>query len=123
MKIASELDCEVAAKVFGWLYTATDGITNYGSPIWDEKDKYENCGDGYKRIPHYSTDISAAFLVVEKMRERGYSLTLMQLPELNWLASFYMTRTDNGTESGHATPSEAICKAALAALAAKETKL
>ena len=99
-----EMDGEVATKVFGWLFTATDGTTNYGNPPLDEMDKYENCGDGYKRIPRYAEDISAAFTVVERMRERGWRYQLEYLSDGQIKAQFIPTRV--GDEWGVAIEKE-----------------
>lgn len=87
-----ELDREIAERVFDGYgeshglrykmtlceYEATGRIENRGGTVSDFCRKCgEPCGyhDGF---PHYSTDIAAAWLVVEKMRTRSRFLHLME---------------------------------------------
>lgn len=66
--------------------------------------------------PHYSTDIAAAFQVVEKMRDRGAELTLAT--KFNaWRVHIGFAAPDYRSILEYAdTPPLAICRAALAAL-------
>lgn len=77
-----------------------------------------------KRVPAYSTDIRAAWEVVEKLREHPNpehrTLRLVSYSYNRTYASFNADPTDEEWEEAngeHAAP-EAICKAALVALAA-----
>lgn len=61
--------------------------------------------------PEYSTDIAAAWEVVEHMKSKGFYLSLRF--DTAWLASF----EENGSVSGDAdNVPEAICQAALCTL-------
>lgn len=53
-----ELDAEIARKVKGYAV------------------HYEGQSRNADLIPHYSTDLIAAWLVVEKMQERGWRITI-----------------------------------------------
>ena len=68
--------------------------------------------NGFLRNLKYSSDISAAWLVVEKMLERGYWLTLEQNLSDCWQATF----SDEYSADHEATAPLAICRAALSAL-------
>jgi hypothetical protein len=97
-----ELDREVAERVMGM---------NLGSTPSQRDESMEF-------VPDYSTSVDRAFLVVEKMRERGFkAFKLYQhpepLPHTDWLAAFDM---GGGPYIGADTAPEAICRAALAAL-------
>ena len=102
-----EIDAMVAEKVMGlksrfipdtnWAVFQVDG--------WTER-----------LVLDYSTNITDAFQVVEKMRERGYYFALIQHVGGTWGCEF----TDKGYElkgkvEDEKTAPEAICRAALAA--------
>lgn len=71
-------------------------------------------------LPPYSTNIGAAWLVVEKMRERGFEMYLES--DHGMPGRFYCSFHDSdGCKSGMGDSApEAICLAALSALTAKE---
>lgn len=69
------------------------------------------------RIPDFTSDISKSWLIVEKMRERGYVLMLYNShAHEEWVAYFQLE--DATTPRGHLDTSapRAICLAAKAAL-------
>lgn len=75
---------------------------------------------GSKRImglPHYSTSIADAWLVVEKMREKGHNCQIeASAAQPEWIACFL---TPHGYREGRApTAPAAICLTALRALGA-----
>jgi hypothetical protein len=72
---------------------------------------------GYARVLPYSTDISAAMKVVEKMRSEGY-LVFIRGKE-TWTVQFEGLVVAN--ESATTLP-EAICRAALAAIQGSNEK-
>lgn len=116
MTAGRELDALVAEKVFGdpiqWLPTSfNDRVPHYRNSEY---------GNGWLVLPCYSTDISAAFQVVEKMREKGYGVTIITHP----LGSTFRPqceidrpewRGSNGADA--ATVPLAICTSALEVLA------
>lgn len=102
------LDALVAEKVMGepvtWLPTALSHRDPHQSgEVFGAK--------GWHRVPSYSTDIADAWLVVEKMRERGFVISATPNQQ-SWCATF-------GADSvwGETAPL-AICRAALAAVEA-----
>jgi len=71
-------------------------------------------------IPHYSTSISEAWLVVEEMRKREFVVNIEngRLPDW-WLCGFYPIEFPEQRTKGEAkanTAPEAICRAALEAV-------
>lgn len=117
MQAGRELDALVAEKIMGydvkWLPTA----------LSDSQPHYANSdeGSGWLYCRHYSTDIAAAWLVVERMQcidDRGW------WPQVTWLQDF--DGVNKWQASMHAPPRVwsamadtaplAICLAALAAL-------
>jgi len=92
MKAGREMDALVAEKVMGREVTANVGGFERGSgwhddygftrsrhprnPPYTFGDKLEESNANYERVPFYSTNISAAWEVVEKMRERALCVTL-----------------------------------------------
>jgi len=111
------IDNEVAEKVMRW------HTHKYSGKIWSD-------GKGCVAIKeHYkpSANITQAFNVVEKMRERGHSGILIENGGGLWAYSYYFSgyetddgmkwvfRTDKNTRWCK-TPAKAICLAALKAV-------
>lgn len=95
-----ELDAEVHEKVFGL------GSTFDIGDLWGH-DEDGDWGDESEPVPHYSSDIEAAWLVVEKMDNVIFNL---QRRRGVWMCAFAPPAR------GHAaaeTAPLAICKAAL----------
>ena len=67
MKAGRELDALVAEKVMGW----ERGDTSRGFMKWYPAGKRHKSGCGEFDIPGYSTDIAAAWEVVEKLGTSG----------------------------------------------------
>lgn len=99
MKPGRELDALIAEKVMG-LITDLDRQT-----VWDVYEK-----PGYP-LPHYSTDIASAWLVVEKLDLHLELLTYKKKSKTEWCAIF-----DIDDEGWGATAPHAICLAALKAV-------
>jgi hypothetical protein len=123
-----ELDALVAERVMG-LQVQRDQYTAGVKALLGDKrsddpwDYY--IGDTNDRLPHYSTDISAAWLVVERMRQtHDFELGLLAKFKNGkdlWEAEFTDCATDEAYKSYLAeadTAPLAICLAALAALQA-----
>ena len=98
MKAGRELDALIAEKVMGWRLQA-EPYTCWNLP------------DGDQRIytPNFSTDIAAAWRVVEKMRSPDFRLNR----EGDWVCCFGGTVAFCGDGD---TAALAICRAALATL-------
>lgn len=86
--------------------------------VWvDESGKFV-CNEN--ELPKYSTDIAAAWLVVERMISKGYSFSIYihaedaMLPY--WMATFKMENSQKGGSGGHSTAPGAISLAALRAI-------
>jgi hypothetical protein len=140
--MSREIDALVAEKVMGWKWYRVVSTAVLCPPFrqaeWNRAGAwmYEPLPDGpgdLKRddidgiffydsskgghtmahIREYSTDISAAWAVVEQMRERGYILTLSGHRKAPWRAQF----ADHG-EACSDSPVMAICIAALKSIGA-----
>jgi hypothetical protein len=105
--MSRELDREVAEKVMGLTI----------DPLVESEWTYCFWSDG-KRLPLYSSNIAAAWLVVEKMRERG---CYFRYDDSNgpWALFGVEVWTRFWTAEADTAP-EAICRAALSAVKAKE---
>jgi len=112
LKPGRELDALIAEKVMGIPVTKEQG------DYWPPPDPGKNFST--QPIPDYSTDISAAWEVVEHMRTKHWrdAFTLFS-PEIEnateWRAFFakkFVSVDDSKFESGESAP-HAICLAAL----------
>lgn len=113
-----ELDALVAEKVFGLVVYKDEkghhwfdkpGITRHVSPPKPVVHKVA--------VERYSTEISAAWLVVEEMRKRGYRFKLIETdPGDQYGVSWWIPREAFGVVEYAQTAPEAICIAALKAL-------
>ena len=105
------MDREVAERVMGWHLEFREGL---GRIAWSSPDNsYEAYPDDW--LP--STDIKAAFQVVEKMGEKGWKLGIKPFVVSGY--SVFFRRESELVSSTCAKLSElpeAICKAAIAAL-------
>lgn len=107
---ARALDARVA-ELLGW----TRGRTRYGEMPWYPPGTTIETG-GRLNIPRYSTDIAAAWLVVEEMERRGWWFHLH--PNDDGIYSMYFHKYQEGklpTGYGETAPL-AICRAALAVI-------
>jgi hypothetical protein len=67
-----ELDAEIARRIFG------ERIGQYGAG--DDVHRFiTNCGV-VRDLPPYSSDMSAAWMIVEQFTERGYQVHVIQYP-------------------------------------------
>ena len=142
MEAGRELDALIVEKVMGWAWFRHTCIAG-GKRYWarslfipDHNVEPFDGGYGIENVPavgdetvaimnapNYSTDIAAAWQVVEKMRERGWHFLLMVSHESGMaIASFYLgphDRSDlSATEEWQNAP-RAICRAALKAMEAR----
>lgn len=112
MNVGQELDAKVAEVVMGWIDIHTFGLDNgrlSGYPPGEQKTF---------PVPHYSTDIAAAWQVVEKLLKDGYEVHFHCLPDGRFHC---LIMTDNGEidagillwEARADTAPHAICRAAL----------
>lgn len=123
MNSGRELDREIAEKVMG--YTDLDwqeqrhlsrkqlvGIRpdERPSPYTGHRAKY--------LVPKYSTDIDAAWEVVGRMRELGWSLMLVSYPgaRSECQVTFHKNLHETGAELSFGAAPHAICLAALKAV-------
>jgi len=115
LEAGREMDALVAERVMGWTLGRRyangngewQGHPHGGTLTWDQ-------------TPRYSTDIRAAWEVVEKMRADGYATIhvscgadLKGNPVPGWYASFFADKDRPGGFARGATMAEAICRAAL----------
>lgn len=110
-----ELNAAVAEKVMGWKVIAGNFKFNAGPIMGIEICRYvvlrrpEETRWSVEDLPDFSGDIAAAWAVVEKLKEIGFSLTLLCG---GWCAEFGQQECIHPL----ASVPEAICRAALAAM-------
>jgi ABA sandwich protein len=134
--MSRELDAEVAERVMGWRWDE-DRCRVCGWPLSAEPIHGctpDNCSmrppptRRADEVAPYSTDIAAAWLVVEALRRRGiwlYSLEQRWLGEDMTRAIFEWRDPERGlrhVQEMCAPPPLAICLAALAAVCEREEK-
>lgn len=114
-----DLDIQIAEQVMGWKPTETVGL-------WDLP---EGGRVSVWNLPPYSTDMRAAWLVVDEMHRSGWSFALWSTHELSSvlpmpLAAFkrsvhppslYGDQGDLTASGSGETPALAICRAAISA--------
>lgn len=116
-----ELREAVAVEVMGWRLDAGDWLL----------DNPHSGTNGGIEMPLYEADISAAFTVVEKMRAKGWHVSLCAAPKSGWCCTMLFEDFSNGPtvnmegegyweRQAYADAAPlAICRAALAAVRAK----
>jgi hypothetical protein len=109
MEAGRELDALIAERVMGWRQTLFSNFPDQLEPP-DEPGKARS-------VPHYSTDIAAAWLVVEKMRLTHW-VEVLVYPELVFVRAGRLgdTHKVKVIRNEAATSPLAICLAALKAL-------
>lgn len=129
LEAGRELDALVAGRVMGERVESRRFVfRNYGDWMYSDTADYDegpcipvDAVKGY--LPAYSTDIAAAWLVVEKMREAEWcgALDSLGFDGAEWRCVLWATHGDDPTTfhhgRGHTAPL-AICRAALAAIRA-----
>lgn len=116
-----ELDAEVAVRVMGWENLQSGAYTPWGRDVCGTDPTHEGGWDGAGRkpIPHYSTKIGDAWLVVEKLK---FSVIYYEGRRKWYVGRFDGGIWDHGPidgdlspdpDHGYATAPEAICRAAL----------
>ena len=126
-----EINAKIAVEIMGYVWfvddhSRSDGKRRLETAKWVEKwvkggrakraDGSEPIAD--LDVPDFSTNISDAFLVVDRMREKGWMLTLMNwnyYGETSFTAKFRNSDLiNNEFEVKEKTAPMAICLAALA---------
>jgi len=107
LEAGRELDALVAEKVMGWKKLNDTGLS------WRSPD------EGFSNLPYFSTDISAAWQVVEKMRETRW-IEVHSTIDGEWAAFYTPIGTTDMNQAIHeyakaSTAPLAICRAALKA--------
>lgn len=136
-----ELDALIAVKLLGWAKAEYDGHCMIGPPLSDSRIHWAAEWDSYgcpHWMPHYSTEIAAAWEVVEKM---GMPFRIMKSWDLiggkgeGWAVSWckdgececFMGDIDGlcpqGNEIWAETAPLAICRAALIRHKQEETNV
>jgi hypothetical protein len=107
-----ELDRAVAEEVMGCRVqvSANGKLSELGG---GEERVYKDA-----QIPRFSTDIAAAWQVVEKMREYGWSVTIGQHIDLSWRCKFTNDEILIEVIARANTAPRAICETALEAVRA-----
>lgn len=134
MNAGRELDALVAEKVIGWKWATFCRVALLLSPFdferevpgkpwmgWTEgaensvQRDIEERLEGFQSIPHYSTDIAAAWEVVEKMRRDGYGVHVGGRPDA-WEISIINAGGLEFSLDDQPTAPLSICLAALQAV-------
>jgi hypothetical protein len=102
MKAGRELDALIAEKVMGTNVFDFKGLPSY----WDANIRRD--------IPHYSTNIADAWLVVEKLVKQCYQFGLANESDGKYFCSLFFDGAGTFEESAETAPL-AICLAALKA--------
>lgn len=133
-----ELDAEIPCRVMGLKCAlACPSLMVHEGDTWRPKDDYLDLNDdgsfkivtyipggaGRLPIPHYSTDISSAMQVVEKMLNEGFEFDLMTetKDDKTRVVMCMAPNSDQFWASNTSLP-RAICEAALAAIEVCEHK-
>lgn len=122
MDAGRELDALVAEKIIKlsakyWRPTCFVNDHELDANVWC----YDCSGmvDDQERVPeHYSTEIAAAWLVVEKLATQGLRLSLDAFGGDPWWVEFADEQWERGAQATANTAPHAICLAALKAVGA-----
>jgi hypothetical protein len=111
--MSRDLDAAIAEKLFGWkhILRAPAATVGENSSLWHGISPEER--GGY--VPHYSSDIGAAWSVVEHMQSLGWHYEIFDFDDLTEVV-FHHDQVDGPASRRAATVTEAICLAAIAAL-------
>lgn len=115
--MSRELDMRVATSVMGFTSTPCDGdpceyYSGWACSSCSARGMWGDQADHLRQPPHYSTDVSAAFEIVEKV---DFRLELTEYDPgdgLRWVAKFMGPGHVAGKAESNSAP-EAICLAAL----------
>lgn len=119
LKAGRELDALIAEKVFGLVKCRGRHDEQHdGDYCYAQPDSPMRGGE----LRSYSSDIADAWLVVEKLRRRGFGFSVGDILNTAWFeVTFDNPVTELSYIVGATTISEAICRAALAAVASSPT--
>lgn len=120
MKPGRELDALVAEKVMGYAIGDGQGGWIVQKVIIHRPDDgtAEWLRNGQQQLPHYSTDISAAWEVVDKLKISIVPQCLGAPDEYSYMVEYENEPYVNGIRVFASKAPEAICKAALLAVLA-----
>lgn len=107
------MDAMVAIEVMGWTYVDSDPDFKWSVPANE---------DGVvmrRRLPEFSTDISAAWEVVEKIKDY-YAYIVLQFDSVEWIVHISDGTVERQTSNVSAPL--AICRAALLAVSDHDTE-
>lgn len=104
------LDALVAEKVMGWERIAG------GHPEIEAASGMWRTPKGPRMAMAFSTNISAAWMVVEAMRAKGYRFTLTDQPGTRIKFAQFFNAEEYGASVGEVEEPLAICNAALGAI-------
>lgn len=108
-----ERDALVAEKVMG--FTVTDWPTGKSFPVTSAIAAGVLSERQESRIPHYTTQIAAAWEVVEKLRREKMLVTVVSDEDGGWNAEMWDYNNRQSGEVFAESAPEAICLAALRA--------
>lgn len=116
MQAGRKLDALIAKKVLGWRQEYTRRIDGGVDPIWKEPEYLVPLwGDEAQKIPLFSTDIKAAWQVVEWLLEYGFPFELTWVGIRHGWCCWFGSRAV--ASASVRQPALAICRAALKTVA------
>jgi hypothetical protein len=117
------LDAEVAERVFNHevIYPYRDSHLHQRNSAWRNYPWRKNAQafGGTSEVPRYSSDIAAAWQVVERMRERGWLIHIHTLMDGYLVIALETQPSERATQLWCRNLPQGLCRAALAALAAE----
>jgi len=124
LQAGRELDALVAEKVMGWARHAVE-FNNFQKvvvpPSWSNFGVYWLGRDIYEQVPAYSTEIEAAWQIVEQLQSHGLYIHIAALTVRGFATRVFADRAGDEPDKQIVyvdadTASLAICKAALLAV-------
>lgn len=118
-----ELDARIAERIFGYTldYEFADLHVPPAPHVKELRDGYDEWG----MLPHYSTDIADAWLVVERFRADGYRVFINEHLDATGFNAMFLSKHGVALRSLSRfaeTAPLAICRAALALTAPKNRR-
>lgn len=121
MTPSRELDALVATKVMGWIELHEERVlSNFahivGRPPW-YKGSHAEARGAFPSVPPYSSDIAAAWEVVEKLKTLGWNIALTNCCDAYavWISKVWIDDLVLESDVKAPTAPLAICLAALKA--------
>lgn len=117
MSAGREMDILIAEKIFGWkrkIYPP-DSLGTLGSAVWEKPGPHRPHIMTIAGMPNYSTEISAAWEVVEKLNSLGWNVCVASRIDGQYACFVTKQAAEDGSAPYRESAPMAICLAALEA--------